>query len=135
MGVGPSAADACAEGVWRGCTLLTAFVDEDGVCAAMQILNRHGAIDLDERMAMWRQELETQPPPPPREIPPEETEHLFVRRWDGVVGLPPPVHNAIGWMLWALAVIILAGMIYTVRPHTRPVAGNAGTHLAVSARR
>ena len=43
-----------AEGVWRGSTMLTAHVDDDHLDQAVEILDRHGSIDLDEREVSWR---------------------------------------------------------------------------------
>ena len=39
------------EGVRRGGTLLTARVDDNQIDTAMDIINRHGAIDINERTA------------------------------------------------------------------------------------
>src|SRR5579872_6876680 len=52
--------DMGAERGRRGCTLLTAFVDKDDVHSAMRFLNRHDAIDLDQSMAVWREDIATQ---------------------------------------------------------------------------
>ena len=46
--------DLYAEGVRRGGTMLTAQVDDDRLDAAVEILDRHGSIDLDEREIAWR---------------------------------------------------------------------------------
>ncbi len=46
--------DLYAEGVRRGSTLLTAHVDDDRLDEAVEILDRHGSIDLDEREVSWR---------------------------------------------------------------------------------
>ncbi len=45
-----------AEGVRRGSTMLTAHVDDDRLDQAVEILDRHGSIDLDEREISWRNE-------------------------------------------------------------------------------
>ncbi|ACS41726.1 YsnF/AvaK domain-containing protein [Methylorubrum extorquens] len=45
-----------SEGLSRGGTLLTATVDDGKVTAAMDILEEHGSVDLDEREASWRKE-------------------------------------------------------------------------------
>ncbi len=44
------------EGLRRGGTLLTAHVDETHVDRAIEILEQHGSIDLDERETSWRGE-------------------------------------------------------------------------------
>ena len=43
-----------AEGVRRGTTMLTAHVEDDRLDQAVEILDRHGSIDLDEREVSWR---------------------------------------------------------------------------------
>ncbi len=43
-----------AEGVRRGSTMLTAHVEDDRLDQAVEILDRHGSIDLDEREISWR---------------------------------------------------------------------------------
>lgn len=45
-----------SEGLSRGGTLLTATVEDSRVDAAMDILEEHGSVDLDEREATWRKE-------------------------------------------------------------------------------
>ena len=45
-----------SEGLRRGGTLLSASVDEGKVHTAMDILEEHGSVDLDEREATWRKE-------------------------------------------------------------------------------
>ena len=45
-----------SEGLSRGGTLLSASVDEGKVHTAMDILEEHGSVDLDEREATWRKE-------------------------------------------------------------------------------
>lgn len=45
-----------SEGLSRGGTLLTATVEDDRVDAAMDILEEHGSVDLDQREATWRKE-------------------------------------------------------------------------------
>lgn len=45
-----------AEGIRRGGVLLTAEVEEQDLDRAMDILERHEAVDLDEREANWRSE-------------------------------------------------------------------------------
>ena len=44
-----------SEGLSRGGTMLTAAVEEDKVQTALDIMDDHGSIDLDEREASWRQ--------------------------------------------------------------------------------
>ena len=44
------------EGLRRGGTLLTAHVDEAQVDRAVEILEQHGSVDLDERETTWRSE-------------------------------------------------------------------------------
>ena len=44
------------EGLRRGGTLLTAHVDETHVDRAIEILEQHGSVDLDERETSWRGE-------------------------------------------------------------------------------
>ena len=48
--------DTYTEGLRRGGTLLTAHVDETHVDRAIEILEQHGSIDLDERETSWRGE-------------------------------------------------------------------------------
>ncbi len=43
-----------AEGVRRGSTMLTAQADDDHLDQVVEILDRHGSIDLDEREVSWR---------------------------------------------------------------------------------
>ena len=45
-----------AEGVRRGGTLVVARVDEPRMDAAIDILERHGSVDLEERKTAWRGE-------------------------------------------------------------------------------
>jgi len=47
---------AYSEGLSRGGTLLTAWVEDTKVDTAMNILEEHGSVDLDEREAAWRKE-------------------------------------------------------------------------------
>ncbi|MGU3539423.1 hypothetical protein [Methylobacterium sp. A54F] len=47
-------AEAYAEGVRRGGTLVTVRADDDHADRAMAILDKHGSIDLDERAQDWR---------------------------------------------------------------------------------
>ena len=49
-------ADAYAEGVRRGGTLVTVRADESQLTRATQILDVDGAVDLDERRTAWGQE-------------------------------------------------------------------------------
>ena len=46
--------DLYAEGVRRGSTMLTAQVDDEQLDQAVEILDRHGSIDLNEREVSWR---------------------------------------------------------------------------------
>ena len=55
-GVSEQDAQAYAEGVRRGGTLLTVRVDESRSDAAVRILEEHGALDLDARAEGWRRE-------------------------------------------------------------------------------
>ena len=48
--------DTYREGIRRGGTLLTAHVAEDRFDTAVEILEKHGSVDLDEREASWRNE-------------------------------------------------------------------------------
>jgi uncharacterized protein (TIGR02271 family) len=50
-----------AEGLRRGSVLVTAQVDEARLNRAMGVLEQHGAVDLDEREAAWRQSGWTSP--------------------------------------------------------------------------
>ncbi|GJE43571.1 YsnF/AvaK domain-containing protein [Methylobacterium soli] len=45
-----------SEGLSRGGTLLTVSVEDTHVDTAMDILEEHGSVDLDEREAAWRKE-------------------------------------------------------------------------------
>lgn len=44
------------EGLSRGSTMLSASVEASQVDTAMDIMEQHGSVDLDEREATWRQE-------------------------------------------------------------------------------
>ncbi|WP_407530888.1 YsnF/AvaK domain-containing protein [Methylobacterium oryzisoli] len=44
------------EGLSRGSTMLSASVESSQVDTAMDIMEQHGSVDLDEREATWRQE-------------------------------------------------------------------------------
>ena len=48
--------DTYAEGLRRGGTLLTAHVEDAHIDTAVDILERHGSVDLDERETSWRSE-------------------------------------------------------------------------------
>ena len=62
-GAGVSEADAhtYSEGVRRGGTLVTVRTDEMRAPTAMNILEEHGSIDVDERAQTWRSEGWTAP--------------------------------------------------------------------------
>lgn len=47
---------AYLEGVRRGGIMVTAHVDDENVADVIAILERHGAVDLDERQGVWRAE-------------------------------------------------------------------------------
>jgi uncharacterized protein (TIGR02271 family) len=47
---------AFSEGLRRGGFLLTVQVDQDGADRAMDILEQHGAVDIDDRQQTWRTE-------------------------------------------------------------------------------
>jgi len=53
-GLSEAEAEAYAEGVRRGGTLVSARVEEDRADRALAVLDRHGSIDLDERAENWR---------------------------------------------------------------------------------
>jgi len=55
LGVPEEDAHTYAEGVRRGGALVTLTTDENRADDAAAILNRHGAVDIDERAAQWRQ--------------------------------------------------------------------------------
>ena len=46
--------DGYAEGMRRGGAVVTAQVEESRLDGAMDVLEQHGAVDLDEREAEWR---------------------------------------------------------------------------------
>ncbi|WP_237480731.1 YsnF/AvaK domain-containing protein [Lichenibacterium dinghuense] len=48
--------DTYREGIRRGGTLLTAHVADEHVDKAVEILERHGSVDFDERETSWRSE-------------------------------------------------------------------------------
>ncbi|MGH9630130.1 MAG: hypothetical protein ACRD7E_17575 [Bryobacteraceae bacterium] len=54
MGVPESEAGHYAEGIKRGGTLVVVRADGDGAEKALAILNRHGAVDVDERAESWK---------------------------------------------------------------------------------
>ncbi len=47
---------AYAEGVRRGGAMVSAQVEDSQIDSAMDVLERHGAVDLDEREASWKRE-------------------------------------------------------------------------------
>ena len=55
-GIDPDKAEAYAEGVRRGSTLVVVRTSEDNVEAVVQLLDEAGAIDMDERVDAWRRE-------------------------------------------------------------------------------
>ncbi|MBX9933017.1 MAG: hypothetical protein K2Y56_16000 [Methylobacterium sp.] len=55
-GVNEADAQTYSEGVRRGGTLVTVRVDEARSIAAMDILEQHGSVDVDERAQTWRSE-------------------------------------------------------------------------------
>jgi hypothetical protein len=55
MGVSEEEAGSFAEGVRRGGTLVIVEAADGMVDRAYAILNEHGAIDMNERTAQWRQ--------------------------------------------------------------------------------
>ncbi len=54
MGIPEEDAHTYAEGVRRGGSLVTVHADENRYGAIADILNRHGAVDVDQRAAEWR---------------------------------------------------------------------------------
>ncbi|MER2268384.1 hypothetical protein [Methylobacterium oxalidis] len=58
VGAGVSETDAhtYAEGVRRGGTLVTVRADEAHAASAMDILEQHGSVDVDERARNWKSE-------------------------------------------------------------------------------
>jgi uncharacterized protein (TIGR02271 family) len=54
MGIPEEDAHAYAEGVRRGGTLVTVAADDAHAGPVSDILNRHGAVDIDTRAAEWR---------------------------------------------------------------------------------
>jgi hypothetical protein len=58
-GVPESMAHAYAEGVRRGGTLVTVRADDEQAARVRDILNEHGAIDVTQRAAAWRQDDHT----------------------------------------------------------------------------
>jgi uncharacterized protein (TIGR02271 family) len=55
LGIPEPEARSYAEGVRRGGTLVTVQAAEDRADLAAEILERHGAVDIDQRTAEWRQ--------------------------------------------------------------------------------
>jgi hypothetical protein len=55
-GVSDKDAHLYAEGLKRGGTLITAVVPEDHVAAMTEICKKHGAIDIEDRVAPWNAE-------------------------------------------------------------------------------
>jgi uncharacterized membrane protein len=53
-GINPEEAEAYAEGVRRGGTLVVVRTSEDNVETVVQLLDEAGAIDMDERVDAWR---------------------------------------------------------------------------------
>jgi hypothetical protein len=125
VGIDMIVADGCAEGVRRGCTLVTAFAEECDFDEAIQLLRRHGLIDLNQRMAAWRAELEMEPPPPPRKVP-IETGRAFAAAAADHRDRPERLHGVVAWMLVAVALIVLAAMVYFVLPNNEQVEANPG---------
>ena len=56
LGVNEERAGQYAEGVRRGGTLLTAHVPDNMSSRVMDVLNRHNAVDVEERVSHWRDE-------------------------------------------------------------------------------
>lgn len=55
LGVPEETAGAYAEGVRRGSSLVTVKADDQMAAQAVEILNRHTPVDVNERVAQWRQ--------------------------------------------------------------------------------
>lgn len=55
LGVSEETASYYAEGIRRGGTLLTAHVPESLSNQVMGVLNRHNAVDIEERVSYWRE--------------------------------------------------------------------------------
>lgn len=55
MGVNEETAGYYAEGIRRGGTLLTVHVPENMSKQVMDVLNRHNAIDVEDRVSQWRE--------------------------------------------------------------------------------
>lgn len=55
MGVSEETAGYYAEGIRRGGTLLTVHVPENMSKRVMDVLNRHNAIDVEDRVSQWRE--------------------------------------------------------------------------------
>jgi hypothetical protein len=55
-GVSEEEAEVYSEAVRRGSTLVAVNTTDDKAHHATEILNRHGAIDIDERVETWRRE-------------------------------------------------------------------------------
>jgi stress response protein YsnF len=55
VGVPEEEAGYYAEGVRRGGTLVTVRADDHGVDRAVAVMERHNAVDVDQRAAYWRQ--------------------------------------------------------------------------------
>jgi uncharacterized membrane protein len=61
VGVHHEEASHLAEGVRRGGTLVTVRADDSRMKAAIDILNRHHAVNIRERATQWQQERKNQP--------------------------------------------------------------------------
>ena len=55
MGVSEETAGYYAEGIRRGATLLTVHVPENMSNQVIDMLNRHNAIDVEDRVSQWRE--------------------------------------------------------------------------------
>ena len=55
LGIPEDEAQRYAEGIRRGGTLVTVKTDDAGSERAMEVMYRHGPIDLEERAASWRE--------------------------------------------------------------------------------
>lgn len=100
MGVSEETAGYYAEGVRRGGTLLTAHVPNNMSDQVMGVLNRHNAVDVEERASKWRESGWQAYDPSAEPYDLEEIDRERSRHGSGlttpvgVTGIAPGAHNS-----------------------------------------
>lgn len=100
MGVSEETAGHYAEGIRRGGTLLTAHVPNSMSDQVMGVLNRHNAVDVEERASQWREGGWQAYDPNAEPYDVEEMERERTQYGNGlstpvgVTGIAPKIHNS-----------------------------------------